>query len=72
MKTKSCVDGRHYAAVHEMTVDVPPTGQPADTINGSLSRTKSVSRTTCLPYLFTTSDVAFVIWICDIIAVTAA
>lgn len=58
--------------IHDMTVDVPPTGQPADTINGSLSRTPYVSRTTCLLYLFTTGDVAFVILICDIIAVTAA
>lgn len=57
--------------MEDMTVDVSPIGQPADTINGSLSRTKSVSRTTCLLYLFTTGDVAFVIWICDIIAVTA-
>lgn len=58
--------------MEDMTVDVPPTGQPADTISGSLSRTKSVSRTTYLLYLFTTGDVAFVIRICDIIAVTAA
>lgn len=58
--------------MEDMTEDALPTGQPADTINGSLSRSTRVSQTTCLLYLFTTGDVAFVIWICDIIAVTAA
>lgn len=38
----------------------------------SLSYSPSVSRTTCLVYLFTTGDVVFVIWIRDITAVTAA